>query len=110
MIGHKTWDRICGNCLGFFFIAVTAQKKISGMLGVNVALNHVFILQRPGMGRLIGPKTWDRSVRIFGGRMEQPVTAPRLFRGCLGVGWSNLCIKWLYGMHWAGNGRGFRVH
>ena len=75
-----------------------------------LGVNHVFILQRPGMGRLIGPKTWDRGVRIFGGRMEQPVTAPRLFRGCLGVGWSNLCIKWLYGMHWAGNGRGFRVH
>ena len=75
-----------------------------------LGVNHVFILQRPGMGCLIGPKTWDRGVRSFGGRMEQPVTAPRLFRGCLGVGWSNLCIKWLYGMHWAGNGRGFRVH
>ena len=59
LIGPKTWDRICGNCLGFFLVAVTAQKKSVGCLGVNVALNHVFILQRPGMGRLIGPKTWD---------------------------------------------------
>ena len=95
---------------GFFLDSRDCPEKSVGCLGVNVALNHVFILQRPGMGRLIGPKTWDRSVRIFGGRMEQPVTAPRLFRGCLGVGWFNLCIKWLFGMHWAGNGRGFRVH
>ena len=39
------------------------------------------------------------------------------FMGCpwqsrilVGLGWFNLCIKWLFGMHWAGNGRGFRVH
>ena len=31
-------------------------------------------------------------------------------RNSVGVGWFNLCIKWLFGMHWAGNGRGFRVH
>ena len=29
-------------------------------------------------GRLIGPKTWDRIDIIFGTKMEQPVTAPRL--------------------------------
>ena len=28
--------------------------------------------------RLIGPKTWDRIDIIFGTKMEQPVTAPRL--------------------------------
>ena len=30
--------------------------------------------------------------------------------GCLGVVCVNLCIKCLLGMHWAGNGRGLRVH
>ena len=75
---------------------------------LNVLL--MFRLNEAVRGRLIGPKTWDRIDKIFGRRMEQPVTAPRLFRGCLGVGWFNLCIKLLFGMHWAGNGRGFRVH
>ena len=50
---------------GFFLDSRDCPEKSVGCLGVNVALNHVFILQRPGMGRLIGPKTWDRSVRIF---------------------------------------------
>ena len=27
-----------------------------------------------------------------------------------GVVCVNLCIKWLLGMHWAGNGFGLRVH
>ena len=27
--------------------------------------------------------------------------------GCLGVVCVDLCIEWLLGMHWAGNGRGF---
>ena len=75
---------------------------------LNVLL--MFRLNEAVRGRLIGLKTWDRIDKIFGRRMEQPVTAPRLFRGCLGVGWFNLCIKWLFGMHWVGNGRGFRVH
>ena len=70
----------------------------------------MFRLNEAVRGRLIGPKTWDRIDKIFERRMEQPVTAPRLFRGCLGVVWVNLCIKWLLGMHWAGNGRGLRVH
>ena len=30
--------------------------------------------------------------------------------GCLGVGCVDLCIEWLLGMHWAGNGRGLWVH
>ena len=75
---------------------------------LNVLL--MFRLNEAVRDHLIGPKTLDRIDKIFGRRMEQPVTAPRLFRGCLGVGWFNLCIKWLFGMHWAGNGRGFRVH
>ena len=75
---------------------------------LNVLL--MFRLNEAVRGRLIGPKTWDRIDKIFGRRMERPVTAPRLFRGYLRVGWFNLCIKWLFGMHWAGNGRGFWVH
>ena len=30
--------------------------------------------------------------------------------GCLGAVCVNLCIKCLFGTHWAGNGRGLRVH
>ena len=30
--------------------------------------------------------------------------------GYLGTDCVNLCIKYLLGMHWAGNGRGLRVH
>ena len=70
----------------------------------------MFRLNEAVRGHLIGPKTWDRIDKIFERRMEQPVTAPRLFRGCLGVVWVNLFIKWLLGMHWAENGRGLRVH
>ena len=57
------------------------------------------------MGRLIGPKTWDR---IDTGFLE-PRCSRSCFRGCLGVVCVDLCIEWLLGMHWAGNGRGW-VH
>ena len=30
--------------------------------------------------------------------------------GCLGVVCVNLCIECLLGIHWAGDGRGLRVH
>ena len=50
---------------------------------LNVLL--MFRLNEAVRGRLIGPKTWDRIDRIFERKMEQPVTAPRPFRGCLGV-------------------------
>ena len=30
--------------------------------------------------------------------------------GCLGVVCVNLCIECFLGIHWAGNGRGLRVH
>ena len=30
--------------------------------------------------------------------------------GSLGKDCVNLCIRCLHGMHWAGNGRGLRVH
>ena len=39
----------------------------------------MFELNEAVRGRLIGPKTWDRIDIIFGTKMEQPVTAQRLF-------------------------------
>ena len=51
------------------------------------------------MGCLIGPKTWDRiDTRTLESRCSRSC-----FKGCL-------CVEWLLGMHWAGNGRGLRVH
>ena len=40
---------------------------------------QMFRLNEAVRGRLIGPKTWDRIDKIFERKMEQPVTAPRLF-------------------------------
>ena len=39
----------------------------------------MFRLNEAVRGRLIGPKTWDRIDIIFERKMEQLVTAPRLF-------------------------------
>ena len=39
---------------------------------------RMFELNEVVRGRLIGPKAWDRIVIIFGTKMEQPVTVPRL--------------------------------
>ena len=59
-----------------------------------------------GNGLWIGPKTWDRNCRnsleTLGAVRDSPENS-------VGVVWFNLCIKWLFGMYWAGNGRGFRV-
>ena len=54
-------------------------------------------------GRLIGSKTWDRIVRIYGTRFAQ-------FRGCFGWLCDNLCNKLWFGCFWAENGHGFRFH
>ena len=39
---------------------------------------RMFELNEAVRGRLIGPKTWDRIDIIFGAKMEQSVTTPRL--------------------------------
>ena len=39
---------------------------------------RMFELNEAVRGRLICPKTWDRIDIIFGTKMEQPMTAPRL--------------------------------
>ena len=40
---------------------------------------RMFELNEAVRARLIGPKTWDRIYKIFGTKMEQPVTDPRRF-------------------------------
>ena len=50
----------------------------------------------------MGPNYWK-----FLLAMVQPVNVGR---GCLGKLSVDLWINWLFGMYWAGNGRGFRVH
>ena len=94
--------------IGSFFklLEVGFSPYLSFYSHLNVLL--MFRLNEAVRGRLIGPKTWDRIDRIFERKMEQPVTAPRLFRGCLGVILCNLCIRCFLGMHWAGNDRGLR--
>ena len=51
-------------------------------------------------GCLIGPKTWDRSVEIFGASFGQSTDY-------LGNLCDNLCIKLCFGVYEAGNGHGF---
>ena len=58
----------------------------------------MFRLNEAVRGRLIGPKTWDRINRIFERKMEQPVTAPRVF----GLIWVCLHVLIIY---WFGKGR-----
>ena len=48
-------------------------------------------------GRLIGPKTWDRNVEIFGARFGQSTD-------CLGDLCDNLCNKLSFGVYEVGNG------
>ena len=52
---------------------------------------------------LIGPKTWDRNVKIFGACFGQSTD-------CLGRLCWNLFNKLCCGVHEARNGHGFRVH
>ena len=71
--------------IGSFFklLEVGFSPYLSFYSHLNVLL--MFRLNEAMRGSLIGPKTWDRIDRIFESKMEQPVTAPRPFRGCLGV-------------------------
>ena len=57
-------------------------------------------------GRLIGPKPWDRIDTNFLNKNGVAVYGYGLF----GCGCVDLCIECLLGIHWAGNGRGSRVH
>ena len=54
-------------------------------------------------GRLIDPKSRDRSVKIFGADFGQSMD-------CLGNLCDNLCIKLCFGVYEAGNGHGFWFH
>ena len=44
----------------------------------HLSVLRMFELNEAVKGRMIGPKTWDRIDIIFGTKMEQSVTAPRL--------------------------------
>ena len=54
-------------------------------------------------GRLVGSKTWDLIVGIFGTHFGQ-------FTDYLGGLCYNLCNKLWFGCGWAGNGHEFRFH
>ena len=54
-------------------------------------------------GRLIGPKTWDQIVGIFGARFGQSMDY-------LGDLCDNLWIKLCFGVYEVGYGHGFRFH
>ena len=57
------------------------EVGVSPYLGFIPSLStlRMFELNEAVRGYLIGPKTWDRIDIIFKTKMEQPVTAPRLF-------------------------------
>ena len=65
--------------IGSFFKLL--EVGFSPYLGFIPILNVLlmFRLNEAVRGRWIGPKTWDRIDIIFERKMEQPVTAPRLF-------------------------------
>ena len=73
------------------------------VLFLLLSVLRMFRLFEAVMGRLIGPKTWDRIYKIFG---RKNGVQPRLI-------W---CEKWVFGVDhvlvWkkAGNGRVMRVH
>ena len=58
------------------------------------------------MGRLIGPKTWDRIIVIFGAILDSPLQSTDCL-GCLGCA---LCISSCFGVYEAMNSHGIRVH
>ena len=57
-------------------------------------------------GLLIGPKTWDRNVRIFGSRLGNLGT----ITDCHGFMCDELCYNSCVDVCEAGNGREIRVH
>ena len=58
------------------------------------------------MGRLIGPKTWDRSVRFLGADLGNLDTVT----DCYGSFCDNLFNKLCFGVYKTGNGNGNRFH
>ena len=64
--------------IGSFFklLEVGFSPYLSFYSHLNILL--MFRLNEAVRGRLIGPKTWDRSYRNFERKVEQPMTAPRL--------------------------------
>ena len=55
------------------------------------------------MGRLIGPKTWNPIVGIFGARLDSPRT---VWAACVVI----YVLNHVFGVYEAENGHGFLVH
>ena len=73
--------------LGSFFKLLEVEfSPYLGFIPILSAL-RMFELNEVVSGCLIGPKTWDQIDIIFGTKLEQPVTAPRLML----VGY---CVFW----------------
>ena len=85
--------------LGSFFklLEVGFSPYLSFYCHLNVLL--MFRLNEAVRGRLIGPKTWDRSVRIFGSRLGNLGTVT----DCYGFFCDNLLNKLCFGVYKTGN-------
>ena len=70
------WVPDLGSFLKLREVGVSLYLSFTLILSVLL----MFELNEAVIGRLIGPKTWDRIDKIFERKMEQPVTAPRCFR------------------------------
>ena len=93
---------------GFREFPQTPRGRSSPYLGFILCLRVMlmFELNEVVRGRLIGPKSWDQIVIIFGTLNGQPVQS----MDCLcWVCWK-WCIKWCFCMYRADNGRETRVH
>ena len=84
------------------------EVGVSPYLGFIPSLStlSMFESNEAVMGRLIGPKTWDRIDIIFESKNEATVTV----HGCLGVLFHKLCDKSCIDWNEVGNGREMRVH
>ena len=81
---------------GFSLLGFYTLFKCFSMFRLVEALN----------GHLIGPKTWDRSFRIFGSLLGNLGTVT----DCYGFMCDELCYNSCIYVYKAGNGREIRVH
>ena len=85
VFGTRRKTALCGE--GFSWVPDLGSLLKLQEVGVSPYLSFILILSVLRMfelneavrGRMIGPKTLDQIDIIFGTKMEQPVTAPRLF-------------------------------
>ena len=68
LIGPKTWDRTCENFwdfLGWPLLPRNLEGLFGSLNSENVALNHVFVWEMPGMGCGSVPKHGTEIVGIL---------------------------------------------